>query len=143
MYVYYSSRMLEQVRRPEALLKRKVVNIDKDNRDDNFVDKFWEFINVDKLELWSIKIDPMTTLTHFVHKFKNVSIFFPISYDKFIREVLFKNGSTILVHYEMRADKPYKFTIYVEYSKSPFHLPTFLKNLENTNYESLMQELKE
>jgi hypothetical protein len=131
------------VRRLEAILKRKVVNIDKDDGDDNSADKFWEFIDLDKLESWSIKIDPMTTFTHFVHKLKNVSTFFPISHDELVREVLFKNGSTVLVHCEMRGDKPYKFTIYVEYSKSPFHLPTFLKNLENTNYESQMQELKE
>ena len=37
----------------------------------------------------------------------------------------------------------YMFTICVDYSKSPFDLIVFLKNLENFDYEALMKEIEE
>jgi hypothetical protein len=118
--------MLEQARELEAILKRRAVNIDEDDGDDNFAGEFWKFIDLDELESWRIKLNPMTASTHFVHRFKNMPTFFPISHDKLIREVLFKNGSTVLVHCETRGDELYIFTICVEYSKSPFYLRRFL-----------------
>jgi hypothetical protein len=78
--------MLEQVKKLEAILKRRAINLDKDNGDDNSASKFWEFIKPDELELWSIKLDPMTTLTHFVQKFKNMPAFFLISHDELVKK---------------------------------------------------------
>ena len=64
--------MTKQVRRLEAFFKQKDVNLDKDNVDDNSFGKYWEFINVDNMEYWSIELESMTNYTHFVYKFKNL-----------------------------------------------------------------------
>jgi hypothetical protein len=76
---------------------------------------------------------------HFVHKFKNSLIFLPISHDEKVKEVLFKSGRRINIHYETTTPEPYVFTISVEYTKAPFHLIHSLKNLENLRYEALMK----
>jgi hypothetical protein len=57
--------------------------------------------------------------------------------------VLFENGSIVLVHCEIRGDVLYMFTLCVKYFKSPFHLLTFLKSLENSDYESFMRKVEE
>jgi hypothetical protein len=49
----------------EAFFKWKVVSIDEDDRDDFTSGKYWEFIELDELECWSIMLDPMTSSTHF------------------------------------------------------------------------------
>jgi hypothetical protein len=67
----------------------------------------------------------MTTSTHFVHKFKNSTVFLFILYNELIREVLCKSGGKVLIHCETRADKPYLFTLCIEYNKSTFHLLTY------------------
>jgi hypothetical protein len=64
--------MTKKVKRLEAFFKQKDVNLDKDNGDDNSFGKYWEFINVDNMEYWSIELVSMTNYTHFVPKFKNL-----------------------------------------------------------------------
>jgi hypothetical protein len=95
----------------------------------------------------------MIVSTYIVHKFKSSVVFLPISHDELIKEVLFENGGIILINCEMRAEEPYMFILCMEYSKSPFHLPTYSKSpfhlptffmsLENSDFESLMKEAKE
>jgi hypothetical protein len=84
----------------------------------------------------------MTVSTHFIHKFKNSTIFLLISHVELVKEVLFENGGIVLIHCEMRAEESYMFTLCMEY-KISFHLPIFLKSLENFDYESLMREVEE
>jgi hypothetical protein len=124
-------------------LKGRAVSIEEDDGDDNSNCEFWEFIDPDELESLIKKMYSMTSSTHFVHKFRNIPTFFPIFYDELVKKVLINGGSTVLIHCETRGDEPYMFTICIEYSKSPFHLPTFLKSLENTDYKSLMREVQE
>jgi hypothetical protein len=64
-------------------------------------------------------------------------------HDELVKKVLLKNDGTIFIHCETRAKEPYMFTLCIEYYKSPFHLPTLLKSLENSDCESLMREVEE
>ena len=80
---------------------------------------------------------------HFVHKFKNSIVFLPISYTKRVKNILFERPGIVLVHCMMTTEEPYMFTIYIEYSKSPFDLIVFLKSLENLEFEGLMKEIED
>jgi hypothetical protein len=85
----------------------------------------------------------MTGRLHFVHKFKNSTVFLPISYNKRAKDVLFERAGTVLIHCVTTTKEPYMFTICVEYSKNPFDLTVFLKSLENSEYVPLMKEIEE
>jgi hypothetical protein len=81
--------------------------------------------------------------SHFVHKFKNSTVFLPISYNERAKDVLFERPGTVLIHCVTTTEEPYMFTICVEYSKSPFDLIVFLKSLENSEYVPLMKEIED
>jgi hypothetical protein len=55
--------MMEQMRRLEAIFKWKVVNLDKNDGDYNSFGEYWEVIEPNELEAWSIKLNPMIALT--------------------------------------------------------------------------------
>ena len=80
--------------------------------------------------------------SHFVHKFKNSTVFLPMSYTERVKDVLFERLGTVLVHYMRTDEEPYMFTIYVEYRKNPFDLTIFLKSLDTSAYEGLMKDIK-
>jgi hypothetical protein len=77
--------------------------------------------------------------THFVHKFKNAIVDLPISFENRVKDVPFEKDGIVFVHCVTTRDKPYMFTISLEYNISPFHLLVFLKSLEKSKYESLMK----
>jgi hypothetical protein len=135
--------MDEQVQKLEAIFKRRKKCPDEDDGDDNTFDEYWEFQEPDQVELWSLELNPMTGRSHFVHKFKNSTVFLPISYNKRAKDVLFERPGTVLIHCVMTTEEPYMFTICVEYSKSPFDLTVFLKSLENSEYVPLMKEIED
>jgi hypothetical protein len=85
----------------------------------------------------------MTGRSFFVHKFKNSSVFLPISYNEHAKDVFFERPWTVLVHCMTTTDEPYMFTIYMDYNKSPFDLTVFLTNLENSDYKALMKEIED
>ena len=85
----------------------------------------------------------MTRRLHFVHKFKNSTVFLPISYNEHVKDVLFERLGTMLVHCMTTTEEPYMFIICVDYSKSPFDLTVFLKNLKNSKYQKLMKEIED
>jgi hypothetical protein len=93
------------------------------------------------VEFWSIELDPMTRRSYFVHKFKNSSVFLPISYNESVKDIFFERGSIILIHCVTTTEDPYMFTICKDYNKCPFDLTVFLRSLENSNYEALMKEI--
>jgi hypothetical protein len=95
-----------------------------------------------QVEFWSIELDLMTGWSHFVHKFKNSSVFLPISYNKRVKDILPEKGGIVLVHCVTTTEEPYIFTICVEYKFSPFDLSVFLRSLENSNYKVLMKEIE-
>jgi hypothetical protein len=84
----------------------------------------------------------MTGWSHFVHKFKNSSVFLLISYNERVKDVLPEKRGIVLVHYVTTMEEPYMFTICVEYKFSPFDLSVFLRSLENSDYEALMKEIE-
>jgi hypothetical protein len=84
----------------------------------------------------------MSDWAHFVHKFKNSLAFLPISHKEKVREVLYKSGKRINIHYETTMDEPYLFTISIDYKKTPFYLSYLLQSMENSCYKSLMKEIE-
>jgi hypothetical protein len=85
----------------------------------------------------------MTGRTYIVHKFKNSTMPLLILYNECVKDVIFERGGTLLIHCVTTTDDPYIFTICVDYSICPFDLQVFLKNLENSDYESLMKEIED
>jgi hypothetical protein len=67
--------MDEQVQKLTAFFKRREITPDEDEGDDNTFRDYWEFQEPSEVEFWSIELDPMTGWSHFVHKFKNSSVF--------------------------------------------------------------------
>jgi hypothetical protein len=135
--------MDEQVKKLEAFFKRRESTQDNDDGDDNTFGKYWEFQDPNEVELWSIELDPMTGRSHFVHKFRNSTMFLPISYNESVKDVLPEGGKIVLIHCVTTTEDQYMFTICVDYNKSPFDLTVFLKSLENSDYEALMKEVEE
>jgi hypothetical protein len=134
--------MDEQVQKLTAFFKRRESTLDEDEGDDNTFGDYWEFQEPSEVEFWSIELDPMTGWSHFVHKFKNSSVFLPISYNERVKDVLPEKGGIVLVHCVTTTEEPYMFTICVEYKFSPFDLSVFLRSLENSEYEALMKEIE-
>ena len=122
--------------------KRRENTPDEDEGDDNVYGDYWEFLDSDEVEKWSMKLDPMTGWAHFVHKFKSSPVFLPISHEERIKDVLHEKPETVLVHCVTIGEDPYIFTICIDYKKSPFDLPKFLQNLENIEYEKLMKDIE-
>jgi hypothetical protein len=135
--------MDEQIQKLEAIFKRRENCPDEDDGDDNTFGEYWEFQEPDQVEFWSQELDPMIGRSHFVHKFKNSTVFLPISYNERAKDVLFERPGTVLIHCVTTTEEPYMFTICVEYSKSPFDLIVFLKSLENSEYVPLMKEIED
>ena len=94
------------------------------------------------MELWSIELDPMTGRSHFVHKFKNPSVFLFFTYNEQVKDVLFESGGIVFIHCMTTTEDQYMFTICLDYNKSPFDLTVFLKSLENSNYKALIEEIE-
>jgi hypothetical protein len=134
--------MDEQVQKLTAFFKKWESTLDEDEGDDNTFGDYWEFQEPSEVEFWSIELDPMTGWSHFVHKFKNSSVFLPISYNERVKDVLPEKGGIVLVHCVTTTEEPYMFTICVEYKFSPFDLSVFLRSLENSEYEALMKEIE-
>jgi hypothetical protein len=139
----FCNRLSEQVKRLEAFFKQKVVSPNNDDRDDNSFGKYYEFLSPRGVKHWSIELDPMIGWINFVHKFRNTSVALSISYEEHVKDVLFEKGGILYIHCKTMEAKPYMFTLCMEYCKFPFHLPSFLKSLENSKYEYLMKEIKE
>jgi hypothetical protein len=134
--------MTEQMKRLEIFFRQKDVNFDKDDCNDNSFGEYWEFINPEDVEDWSIELVPMMDYTYFVHKFKNLPIALPISHEEKVKEVLSYSKGILLIHYKTIGPKEYMFTMCVEYIKASFYMPIFPKSLENSKYESLFKEVE-
>ena len=74
--------MAEQIQKLEAFFKRRENILDEDGSNDNTYGEYWEFQEPNKVESWSIALNPMTGWAHFIHKFKSSPMFVPISHDK-------------------------------------------------------------
>jgi hypothetical protein len=134
--------MDEQVQKLMAFFKRRESTLDEDEGDDNTFGDYWEFQEPSKVEFWSIELDPMTGWSHFVHKFKNSSVFLSISYNEGVKDILPEKGGIVLVHCVTTTEESYMFTFCVEYKFSLFDLSVFLRSLENSEYEALMKEIE-
>ena len=132
--------MIEQMKRFEIFFKQKDVNFDKDDCDDNSFGGYWEFINLEDVEDWTIELVPMMDYTYFVHKFKNSPIALPILYEEKIKELFSYSKGILLIQCKATGPKKYMFTICVEYIKATFYM--FIKSLTNSKYESFLKEVE-
>jgi hypothetical protein len=65
-----------------------------------------EFNGLDDIKCWSLELLPMTAWMRFVHKFKNLLAFLPISYEERMKEVFFESGGRINIHCKTMGSKP-------------------------------------
>ena len=127
----------------EAFFKHKENTQDKDDGKNNTFGEYWEFQELDEVELWNIELDTMMGRSYFVQMFKNSLVLFPISYNERIKDILFESGGIVLMHCVTTIEDQYIITICMDYSKSPFNLTVFLKSLENSDFRALMKEIEE
>ncbi len=135
--------MEDQRQRLSAIFKQREVSLSDDEGDDNTSGEYWEFRDPEEVEFWSIALVPMTDKTHFVHKFRNASTPLHISVDEKIIDIGVQKGSTVEIACETTVDVPYKFTICVDISTSPFNLQEFLTSLGGTNYTTIVTEVED
>lgn len=110
--------------------------------DDTFFGDFWEPLEPELLEQWSIGLVPMTEYVHFVHMFKNSPDFICLSADKKIKDVQYTDGR-VHISCKITTEPYYMYTICLDYSKSKFNLQYFLRTLQNSSYEQLLKSLEE
>ena len=134
--------MGDQIQRLQLFFKRKVVDISDDEGDDNSNSEYWEFLNPEEVEAWSIALVPMTDFLHFQAKFRTAEDAMPIFADEKVKDVVWYADNTLLIHCETTASPPYFFTICVNNSASPFSTLYFLKSLNGSVYEPLMKEVE-
>ena len=77
--------MGDQIQRLQLFFKRKEVDISDDEGDDNSNSKYWEFLNPEEVEAWSIALVPMTDFLHFQAKFHTAKDAMPISVDEKVK----------------------------------------------------------
>ena len=134
--------MGDQIQRLQLFFKRKVVDISDDEGDDNSNSEYWEFLNPEEVEAWSIALVPMTNFLHFQAKFRTADNAMPISADEKVKGVVWYADNTLLIHCETTSSPPYFFTICVDNLASPFSTLYFLRSLNGSVYEPLMNEVE-
>lgn len=93
----------------EAFFKQRKSTQEDDDGDDNTFGEYWEFQDLDKVELWSIELDPMMGRSHFVHKFKNSTLFLSISYNERVKDVLLEGGKIVLIYCVTTTEDQYHY----------------------------------
>ena len=134
--------MGDQIQRLQPFFKRKVVDISDDEGDANSNNEYWEFLNLEEVEAWSIALVPMTDFLHFQAKFRTIEDAMPISADEKVKDVVWYANNTLLIHCETIASPPYFFTICVNNLASPFLTLYFLRSLNGSMYKPLMKEVE-
>ena len=134
--------MREQIQRLQLFFKRKEVDISDDEGDDNSNNEYWEFLNPEEVEAWSIALVPMTDFLHFQAKFRTAKDAMPISADEKVKDVVWYADNTLLIHCETTSSPLYFFTICLDNSASPFSTLYFLRSLNGFVYEPLMKEVE-
>ena len=134
--------MGEQIQHLQLFFRRKEVGISNDEGDDNSNSEYWEFLNPEEVEAWSIALVPMTDFLHFQAKFRTIEDAMPISVDEKVKDVVWYADNTLLIHCETTASPPYFFTICLDNSASSFSTLYFLRSLNGSMYEPLMKEVE-
>ena len=134
--------MGDQIQQLQLFFKRKEVDISDDDGDDNSNNEYWEFLNLEEVEAWSIALVPMTDFLHFQAKFHTVVDAMAISADEKVKDVVWYVENTLLIHCETTASPPYFFTICINNSASSFSTLCFLRSLNGSVYEPLMKEVE-
>ena len=134
--------MGEQIQRLQLFFKQKEVDISDDEGDDNSNSEYWEFLNPEEVEAWSIALVPMTDFLHFQAKFRTAEDAMLISADEKVKHVVWYVDNSLLIHCETTSSPPYFFTICLDNSASPFSTLYFLRSLNGLAYEPLMKEVE-
>ena len=134
--------MGDQIQRLQLFFKKREVDISDNEGDENSNNEYWEFLNPEEVEAWSIALVPMTDFLNFQAKFRKADDAMAISADEKVKDVVWYTENTLLIHCETIASPSYFFTIYVDNSVSPFSTLYFLRSLNGSVYKPLMKEVE-
>jgi hypothetical protein len=109
--------------------------------------EYWEFIEPERVEAWSLHMIPFINKICFSYKFKNAQVFLQLTYHEVIKEV--EADTHPMVKIKCMTDIPgtrlkdqYHFAICLNSVQIPFQLSDFLTSLEPTPYCSEIKELE-
>ena len=114
--------MRDQIQCVQFFFKRKEVDISNDDGDDNSNNEYWEFLNPEEVEAWSIVLIPMIDFLHFQAKFCTVDDAMAISADEKVKDVVWYAENTLLIHCKTIASPPY----FSQSASITRHLPSLL-----------------
>jgi len=109
--------------------------------------EYWEFLDPEKLNNWSLYMIPFKNLICFSYKYKVNDIYYLVSYDEKIKDIASHRANVIKVHCMMVQMKKQEaeqchFTIILGSQKIPFAITHFLETLEPTKYRYEILELE-
>jgi len=93
------SKLEEQIPKLEAFFKR--CNFPREEEEGDDIDnngEYWEFLDPEKLDNWSLHMIPFKNLICFSYKFKNNDTYYSISYDEKIKDIALYRANVIKVH---------------------------------------------
>jgi len=140
--------MEDQVEKLEQYFQRVTVIGGGDDGDDlDNEGEYWELLNPEKVEAWSLHMIPHTHNFSFSRKYKDQDPYYPISYNERIIAVSPDVAAKIRIHCVTTAigkkdEDQYNFTIVVDSKKIPFYVSNFIDTLEPTEYRVEIPELE-
>ena len=125
----------------QHFFRRKDVDLLDNNEDDNSNIEYWEFLELDQVELWSIALVPIIDYVHFKAKLYTIREAMPLSANERVKDVVHYKHNIVHIHCKMTEPTPYFSTICLNNSISPFSTPSF-KNLNGSVYEPLIKDVE-
>ena len=118
--------MVLQIQQLQHFFKRKDVGLLDDDGDDNSNSKYWEFLDLDQVESWSIALVLIIEYVHFKEKFQTIDEATPISTGEHVKDVVHYKDNIVHIHCKTMEPAPYFFTICLDNSICFFSTLTFL-----------------
>jgi hypothetical protein len=143
--------MEDELRTLEMFFKKCEVQYDDDdddNADEHLIEgEYWEFLEPDRVEAWSLFMIPFTHEMTLSFKFKGANVYLQISFQTKIKDV--ESDSKPVIKIKCMTTIPdidkkdqYHFAVCIDSAVIPFHLSPFLESLEPTPYRSEIKELE-
>lgn len=134
----------------EMYFQRCEVQCDEDdnNADDHLGEgEYWEFIEPDKVEAWSLFMIPFMNEMTLSYKFKGAQVYLQISFQAKIKDVEANSNPVIKIKCmttlpDLNKNDQYHFAVCIDSVVIPFNLSPFLESLEPTPYSSEIKELE-
>jgi hypothetical protein len=135
--------MAAEIQLLEHFFKRVEVNSDDDDGDDNNAGDCWEMKEPTVLSRWSLLLVPMTKNVAFGHAFLEEEESQHLSMDSRVIDVVHESTDIVKVHCATTGPDPYKYTMSVDNTRSPFSVGDMMCSLKDSAFESLLKDLGE